>query len=149
MCVVRVFALAVAAFLLPLAAQQAATYQRAIRLAQQIPVSALDPDLPDKPLLPWLAEALGPAAKIEWEVTDCGEQTGNPDLDRGRDFPLCVDAVATWPDGRMAIVSVVMGSFQKGIDGPPTLWSVSIKNGARFDTIPKLRDLPARVSRAN
>jgi hypothetical protein len=135
----------VVASLIPLAAQQSASDRRAIELGQQVSVSALDPDLPRKPLLPWLTQTLGPTAKIEWEVTDCGEQTGNPDLDRGRDFPLCVDAVVSYSDGRMAIVSVLMGTFQKGLVGSPALWSVNVKNGARFDAIPRLGDLPKTV----
>jgi hypothetical protein len=142
---------AIAAFSLPLSltAQESSRDRRAIEQAQVLSVQTLDPGLPNQPLLPWLTGVAGRGVKITWEVNDCGEQTGNPDADRGRDFPLCVDAIASWPDGRMAIVSVLMGTFQKGVTGTPALWAVNFKNGSRFDPIPKLRDLPARISAAN
>jgi hypothetical protein len=132
-----------------LAAQPRALEERAIALARRTPVSTLEPGLPKQPLLQWLTGAAGPSARIDWEVNDCGEQTGNPDTDRGRDFPLCVGAIANLPGGRMAIVSIVMGTFHKGITGPTKLWSASIGKGTRFDPIPNLRDLPARIKAGN
>lgn len=125
-------------------AQQPARDQRAIELARQIPVSMLEAGLPNQPLVQWLAEAAGAGAKIDWEVNDCGEQTGNPDLDRGRDFPLCVEAIAKLANGRIANVFVVVGTFQKGIAGTPSLWSIEIGRD-RFSPVPKLRDLPPRI----
>jgi len=123
-------------------AQQPARDQRAIELARQIPVSMLEAGLPNQPLVQWLAEAAGAGAKIDWEVNDCGEQTGNPDLDRGRDFPLCVEALMKLPESRSVSVMVVMGTFQKGISGVPSLWSVAIGIDGHFFGVPKLRDLP-------
>ena len=126
-------------------AQQPARDQRAIELARQIPVSMLEAGLPNQPLVQWLAEAAGAGAKIDWEVNDCGEQTGNPDLDRGRDFPLCVESVVKLADGRTASVSVAMGTFQKGISGTPSLWSIALLMGNRYETVRTLRELPARI----
>ena len=127
------------------AAQESTRDQRAIEQAQQTPVSMLEAGLPNQPLGQWLRDAVGPSAKITWEVNDCGEQTGNPDLDRGRDFPLCVEGVAKLTDGRLVSVSVAMGTFQKGISGTPSLWSIAILMGDRYESVQMLRDLPARI----
>jgi hypothetical protein len=149
-CVHRVFQrAAVFTAALSLVAQQLPMEKRAVELVRRIPVARLEAGLPRQTLVQWLTLAAGPNAKIIWEVTDCGEQTGNPDTDRGRDFPLCVDAVAALPGGRVAVVSVVMGSSRKGIAGPSKLRSVSIGRGNRFDPVPKLRDLPARIKAVN
>ncbi|HUI57147.1 MAG TPA: hypothetical protein VLY04_19360 [Bryobacteraceae bacterium] len=136
-------------FVFTLAAQQLALEKRAIELARKVPVSKLEPGLPKQALARWLTQAAGPAAKITWEVNDCGEQSGNPETDRGRDFPMCVDGIANLAGDRKAIVSVVMGTFQKGVTGPPRLWSVSVGKDNRFDPVSKLRDLPARIQAVN
>ena len=134
---------------LSLTAQQLPLEDRAIQFARQIPVSKLDAYLPGQPLVQWLNRAAGRGAKIRWEVSDCGEQTGNPEIDRERDFPLCVDAITTLSGGRLAIVSLMLGSFQKGITGLPRLMSVRIGKDNRFDPIGQLRDLPARIKADN
>jgi hypothetical protein len=126
-------------------AQESPLEKRAIQVAREIPVSKLERGLPNQALYKWLAQAVGPGVALKWEVNDCGEQTGDPQADRGRDFPLCVDAIANLSGGRIAIVTIAMGSFQKGIKGPSTLRSVSIGKDNRFDDIRKLSELPARV----
>ena len=84
---------------LSLSAQPRPVEYRAIELARRVSVSTLEAGIPRETLVHWLTRAAGPSAKITWEVTDCGEQTGNPETDRGRDFPLCVDAIAALPGG--------------------------------------------------
>ena len=112
-------------------------------------MSKLEPGLPKQSLVQWLTRAAGTSAKITWEVNDCGEQSGSPEADRGRDFPMCVDGIANLASGRKVIVSVAVGSFQKGITGQPKVWSVSIGKDNRFDPVPKLRDLPASIRASN
>jgi hypothetical protein len=83
------------AFLLSAGVPQAATQARdaeAIAAAKNASVQRIDPSLPDKPLEKWLREIVGHQARITWEVNDCGEQTGNPEDDKGRDFPMCIEA---------------------------------------------------------
>ena len=138
----RILVFAVA---LLLAAQTLPPEERAIRLAAQIRVSMLEAGLPKQTLVQWLTRAAGGGARIHWDVTDCGEYSGDPSIDRGREFPLCVDAIADLPGSRTAIISVVMGSFQKGIAGRPQLLSVVIGMNGSFDRITRLRDLPARM----
>jgi hypothetical protein len=66
----------------------------AIAAAKQARVADLDPALPrDTSFDTWLAFVTGrSAAEVGWEANDCGEQSGDPARDRGRDFPLCAEA---------------------------------------------------------
>lgn len=88
---------------------------RAIAAAKNTSVHRLDPSLPDKPLAKWLRDVVGPQAPIGWEVNDCGEQTGNPESDKGRDFPICVEAQVTLPQKRTLSVSVSVGTLKTGV----------------------------------
>ncbi len=129
-----------------LAAQQWSLERRAIEAAHRIPVSKLEAGLRDQTLSRWLSRAVG---VVKWEVNDCGEQTGDPAVDRRRDIPLCVGAIATLSGGRIAIVTIAMGSFHKGVSKVPTLRSVSIGREDHLDSVPKLSELPARVRAVN
>ncbi len=53
-------------------------------------LSELDPALPDKPFEEWLRSLLPKEAKLRYGLNDCGEQTGEPARDRGRDIPECL-----------------------------------------------------------
>jgi hypothetical protein len=122
--------------------------QRAIRIARAVPASHLEPGLPNQPLEKWLAAAL-PGAAIKWEANDCGEQSGDPATDRARDIPMCVDAIASFAGGRLAIVTIAMGSFHKGIARTPKLGWVNLGPPDRLTPIPRLGGLPAAVRRDN
>lgn len=50
----------------------------------------LDSDLPALPLEEWLRGLVGETARVAWEVTDCGEQTGTS-ADPERDLPTCAE----------------------------------------------------------
>jgi hypothetical protein len=117
---------------------------RAITAAKRILVSQLDPKLPRQPLDQWLRRLVGPAARIEWSVDDCGEQTGTP-ADKGRDFPMCVSASAALPDGRTVGISVQVGTFKKGVRGAPAERMLYLEKGGKLENIPHLSDFPARL----
>ncbi len=102
----------------------------AIARGKNVLVSTFDRNLPKVTLAAFLRSvAEGP---IEWETNDCGEQTGNPAVDRGREFPICVEAMCKLRDGRKANVSVAVGTTGKGLSGKPELAYVLIqdKDGA-------------------
>ena len=117
-----------------LAALPSATAQRsprdktdraAIDYARSLLVSTLDRNLP-KVTLEFFLENESDGARIQWEVNDCGEQTGSPEVDRGRDFPMCVEAEVFLKDQRSLNVSVTVGTFKKGVDGKPFVWGVML-----------------------
>jgi len=98
----------------PLSAQ-ALNEAEMIRRVEQLSVSRLDSTLAEQPFAAWFRSTVGAAARIEYEVDDCGEQTGNPAVDAGRDFPACVSAYADLADGRQVGVSVVAGTLKQGL----------------------------------
>jgi hypothetical protein len=57
-------------------------------------VSELDPRLPPGPFRPWLESVLPAGVVLSFEVNDCGEQNGNPRLDRQGDLPVCIGVEA-------------------------------------------------------
>ena len=125
-------------------AGQPALEKRAIERARRLPVAQLQPGLPKQELAKWISRAVGPEVTVRWEVNDCGESSGDPRIDRARDMPMCAAATADLPGGWVAIVSVVMGTFGKGI-GTPQLHSVNLGKDSRFESITRLGDLPGRI----
>lgn len=112
---------------------------------KKVPAKQLDDALPVVRFAAWLRTTVGAEAKIEWEVNDCGEQTGDPAVDKGRDFPACVEAIATLADGRRVHVQVIVGTFAKGFVGKPQVRSVSIARGDDFSEVERLSALPAAL----
>lgn len=106
------------AFALSLGGSQAgvrARDARAITAAKSASAHRLDPSLPERPLEKWLRQAVGPQARIAWEVNDCGEQTGNPEVDKGRDFPMCAEAQIALPGKRTLYVSFSVGTVKAAV----------------------------------
>jgi hypothetical protein len=129
----------------PRAAPQTATEKRAIQIVQRLSAARLQPGLPKQAFADWLSGAVGAGAKIRWEVNDCGEQSGNPDVDRGRDFPMCVGAAATLPRGQTVVVEVVVGTFGKGITGTRQVVSIGILDGGKDEFVARLSDLAPKI----
>ena len=120
--------------------------KEAIEYAQRVLVSSLDHNLP-RITLRFFLENESDGARIHWEVNDCGEQTGSPDVDRGRDFPMCVEAEVFLKDQRSLNVSVVVGTFKKGIVDKPVVWSVMLtENDGEVRSI-ALKAIPVELHR--
>ena len=117
----------------------------AFKRVEQLSVARLDTLLQRQPFADWYRNTVGAAAKIEYEVDDCGEQTGNPAVDAGQDFPACVSVYADLPDGRQVGVSIVVGTLNQGLVGEPQLWMVFVRCGDRFSDVRRLGDLPAAL----
>ncbi|MCC2671422.1 MAG: hypothetical protein K0Q72_3893 [Armatimonadetes bacterium] len=117
---------------------------RAIAAAKRALVSRLDPKLPRVTLERWLRQLVGPSAPIEWRVDDCGEQSGTP-ADRGRDFPMCVEATAPLGDGRSVSLSVQVGTFKTGVSGRPVERMHFLERGGKYEDVRHLSDFPARI----
>lgn len=106
----------------------------------------IEPALPVTSFEGWLAGVLGPQVRIQWEVNDCGEQTGNPALDRGRDFPKCVQLRAPLSGGRSVILMLSTGSQQRRPAGVPGfhLGVIMLPDDGQVE-IRRLADLPLAV----
>jgi|SRR5208337_1663981 len=121
---------------------------RLIRQVQEISVSQLDPILPPVSFERWLHVEAGADAEFHWEVNDCGEQTGTA-ADRGRDFPMCVEAQADMKDRRTIVVSIAVGTFKKGVVGKPVVNWAQLVTPAKTINLPQLSDLPAALIRTH
>jgi hypothetical protein len=127
------------------AAGQTPRDRKAIAHTKAILVSQLDPKLPAVPFERWLIKEAGEGAEISWEVNDCGEQTGTPE-NRGSDFPLCVEAEAHLRDKRVIVVSIAVGTYQRGIAGKPVTWWITVGHDPYSDPpLQTLSDVPLRL----
>lgn len=118
--------------------------EKNIAAARQTPASELDPKLPKQPLGSWLEKLVAPS-KIDWEVNDCGEQSGTP-ADEDRDFPMCVEANADLAGGRHVTVSIAVGTVKKGISGKPGVFFILLDEpGSDEKDVVHLSDLAARL----
>jgi hypothetical protein len=92
---------------------------KAIEAAKSTNVHQIEPSLPNKAFEEWLRAVTGTQVDIKWEVNDCGEQTGDPSLDKGRDFPMCAEAQVTLRGNRRLSVSLSVGTFKNGVRTGP------------------------------
>src|SRR5271165_7107504 len=98
--------------------------EAAIRRAKNVLVSTLDRSLPKVSLEFFLNYEAG-GAPINWEVTDCWEQTGNLPIDHRSDSDTCVEADFKKDQIDVAIL-VSGGTFEKGLSGDPAFFSASV-----------------------
>ena len=96
----------------------------------------------------WLRVEAGADAEFHWEVNDCGEQTGTP-ADRDRDFPMCVEVQAVMKDRRTIVVSVAVGTFEKGKLGKPTVYFAQLITPSQTINIDHLSAFPAALIRSH
>jgi hypothetical protein len=122
------------------------TEEPAIQRAKTVLASSLDATLPKVSLEFFLNYESGGAA-IQWEVTDCGGQTGSPTKDRGGDKLMCVQADFQKDQISVAVL-ISVGTFQKGMSGTPSLFSVTVNDPAgRVHSLGRLGDLPKELHR--
>jgi hypothetical protein len=120
--------------------------QAAIQRAKSALVSSLDSSLPKVTLEFFLKYESGDAP-IQWEVNDCGEQTGNRATNRGSDSPSCVDADFE-KDQTAVTILVSVGTFQKGPSGIPALRSATVDGpSGRRHALRRLGELPKELHR--
>jgi hypothetical protein len=123
--------------------------RRLIEYAKKISAAKLDEQLAAIPLASWLRQAAGHDVRMTWEVNDCGEQSGDPDLDEDRDIPLCVEADLYVPGGGEGMVMIQVGTESKAPDGEPALRMLAVRPGSNVDwqDFEHLRELPGRLPR--
>jgi hypothetical protein len=101
----------------------------AIQAAKNSIARDMDKTLPPVTFEAWLQGLAGTQAVLKWSVTDCGEQTGDPALDLGRDIPMCAEVIVTLPGNRLLSLSLLVGSAGRGL----TAGSVQLYSGAIMD----------------
>ena len=132
----------------PGAAPQAPTQAAAISAAKNAVVQDMDKTLPRATFEAWVQGVLGAQAVLKWSTNDCGEQTGNPALDRGRDFPICAEVQVVLAGDRQLSLSLMVGSTSRGLTvGPPVFRQGNISGPKGFEmiSIKKLSDVPKLI----
>jgi hypothetical protein len=119
---------------------------RATALAKKVDVVALDPQLHSQKFEDWFRQAMGPEESYTWEMNDCGEATGDPDTDRQRDMPICIEARAQSPAEMEMETSVILqvGTEQKGLFDKPVLRAIVQQEGEEYIDIKHLHDLSSQ-----
>ena len=119
----------------------------AIDAAKKAIVRQIDPALPRTTFEAWLRGLVGPQAVTKWEVNDCGEQTGNPALDKDRDSPMCAQ-VQVFLDGKRELhLSHAVGTRRHGVTAaPPAFFSGHLtESGGPPRWIKSLAQVPAVI----
>jgi hypothetical protein len=132
------------------ALQNPASEAKAIEGAKHTSVRKIEKSLPDKSFEKWLRDLIGPKAQTVWEVNDCGEQSGNPEIDKGRNFPMCVSALVELPGKRKLDLQLLVGTFKTGVKtGPASFHHAAIvaPNG-QISFIKSLSLLPGAIKAA-
>jgi hypothetical protein len=138
----RMLRITVIVFLFQSLANSQVTLEDAIDLLGQVPASSLDSLLPKTAFLHWFKNTVGPDAKLQWEINDCGEQTGVPSVDQQRDIPVCLEVTALLPDRRTVGVAINVGTEKKGLIGDPSVFNIYIQGSGPIQHVRRLRDLP-------
>lgn len=136
-------------FLFPVASAQAQISEtEAVAFVKHLSPSAIDSELPAGHFSDWLASIIGDSATVQWELNDCGEQSGDPAVDSLRDIPACVGVYVTFPDGRKLGIMIAVGTSNKGLAGPPVVYDLYLESNGKAQTVGRLRDLPNALSRS-
>ncbi len=81
------------------------------------------------PIEAWLSSLVGPKASFFWELNDCGEQTGVPEIDAARDMPICSSVKASLPGGRPVYLNFLIGTQLRGAVKPRGLYYAGVLGG--------------------
>jgi hypothetical protein len=93
-----------------------------VTFAKSLTADKYDQSLPSIPVEQWLTSILPNGIAASWGkyVTDCGEQTGVPSIDKDRDMPLCAE-IEFKEDGRsVGYILLFIGTEKKGISNVNT-----------------------------
>jgi hypothetical protein len=134
--------------LVVLGAPQAPPQAAAIRAAKNAVVQDMEKTLPRATFETWVQGLVGAQATLKWSTNDCGEQTGNPALDKGRDFPICAEVQVALAGDRQLSLSLMVGSTSRGLTvGPPMFrqGNISGPKGSEMISIEKLSDVPKLI----
>jgi len=117
-----------------------AAEKQAISIAQQVPVSNLDAQLPNRPFVAWFNELVGRDAGIVWQLAECGAS------ETGQDMPACAEVSVLLPTGNRMILAISVGTFKKGVTGQSALRSAAVDAAREWVYKPKtLNCIPTEV----
>src|SRR4051794_22949501 len=119
----------------------------AIDAAKKAVARQIDHALPNVSFEAWLRNVTGRRAiRTEWEVNDCGEQTGGP-ADQGRDFPMCVQVRVSLRGDRKLSISLAVGTMRTGITAGEAafVWGYLMEPGGQKKRVINLAQVPTLI----
>lgn len=120
----------------------------AIEFVKNININKLDSNLTSVTFEKWLQKIAGNKLKIGWELNDCGEQTGVPSIDSLRDIPMCVGVSAFLINEQKIWITIIIGTYKKGILSNPGVYDACIEINGKFKNIKRLSDLTLTLNQS-
>ena len=141
MVIKRLLCIMILSMIFPVCTRAQVSDDEAIGSVKTLPVSKLDPALPNTPFSTWLAKLAGDSGVVKWEVNDCGEQTGNSMMDIQSDVPISVEVDVTLPRDREWSITVNAGSDKKGLVKDPVVSYIDLVSKGKYQSVKHLHDL--------
>lgn len=126
------------------ATQSESLEKQAISVVQQISVSSLDDQLPNRPFAAWFNEIVGRDAGVVWQLAECGATASVPG-GAEQDLQACAEASVLLSNGNRMILAISVGTFKRGIAGQPAFFRAVIESGEHLYQVRRLRDLPGML----
>jgi TonB family protein len=114
--------------------------KQAVYDTQRTLASDLDAELPKLPFTDWFGKIVGPGAGVVWQLSECGERIDAAPNGDG-DTQACVEVNTILSDGRKVVVMIAVGTFKKGVTGPPAFRFGVIDQKGELRPIRRLSDL--------
>jgi TonB family protein len=119
--------------------------KQAVSDIQHTLASDLDAELPKLPFTDWFGKVVGPGAGVVWQLSECGERDDAAPNGDG-DTQACVEVNTILSDGRKVIVMIAVGTFKKGVTGPPAFRFGVIDQKGELRPIRRLSNLQKLLS---
>jgi TonB family protein len=132
-------------FLILTQTNQSSLEKQAIADTQRTLASALDTGLPAISFADWHEKVVGRKTGVLWQLSECGEQV-EATVNGTGDTRACVEVNTILPDGRKVILMIAVGTFKKGVTGPPAFRYGVIQQKDQLHPIRRLRDLQDLLS---
>lgn len=130
--------------LLLIAVSVPASGDERVQFAKSLSAKTFDRNLPSVPVEKWLLTRLPKDVHAEWgkSITDCGEQTGDPAIDRRRDLPLCAEIELKKDSALVGYLLLSIGTERKGLSPEfAGLFSGYVLHGSRTVPLKSLGDV--------
>jgi hypothetical protein len=115
-----------------------------VTFAKSLRAQDFDASLPSQPVEQWLSSSLPQGVAAIWGkyITGCGEETGGPAIDKGRDMPLCAEIELKQNGKTVGSLLLFVGTEKKGkLKEHVGLYFGSIQRGTKTVQLKKLSDV--------
>ena len=140
----KILLLSIAVFMILSTASPMLADDDYVSYAKSLPAKKFDKSLPSIPTEKWLASSLPSSIEAVWgnNVTDCGEQTGDPEIDKKRDMPLCAEIELKEKGKLVGYLLLLVGTEKKGKKVEAVgLYYGYIKQGDKTADLNKLQEV--------